>query len=440
MNNTTDNNFNDPQQFDQQDFDQFDDFNPADPGQDFEEFQEEEKPKGKIKALATIGFVVVLGGIGFAGYQYYFKPMMAAQQAHLDDGYAPDNAYNTAGTPPQSQDLPPTVTSGADANPITDTLAPPPPPSVDESAGTPPLPPAVADDGTVPPGVVANVVEDEALDQDAAVTAVSNDALPAPVADAVEAPSRIATPDAVATQNLHDTIKPQLPPSTTQNQDAVTAPAAAMPDAIASQVVEPVSDTPDSVTKPVDTAVAPAAAVSSSQTTSASVSSAELQALQQKIADLPSAATIAKLNSQIDALTQRLEALDKRTETLATALQNQDVAPAAAVAAPRDVAPSRPVQDTMREDSQARESTPKAVVKPKKAAPKKAAQPARAAQGGWVLRSAQPGAAWLSKPGSEEMVRYAVGQTLPNAGTITAVTQENGRWVVKTDRGVTVRQ
>jgi hypothetical protein len=436
MNNTTDDNFNNPQQFDQQDFDQFDDFNVNEPDHDFEEFQEAEKPKNKVKAIATIGFIVALGGIGFAGYQYYFKPMLPAQHGQYEDGL-PNTPYNMTDSSQmdQQQGLPPSVTSASDANPVADSLTPPAPPAVDQADSTPPLPPLVADDGTVPAGVVATHVTQD--DPAAASTTnsdatVSNDALPAPSLATVESPSRIATPesDTLVAQDMNETIKPQLPVSTTTMSELEKTQAPAMPQALsadsnilADDASVAVKTTQPDLIQPETTA--PTTPVATAQS---GASTAELQALEQKISDLPSAATIAKLNSQIEALTQRLEALDKRTETLATNLQNQD-----APSTRSSVSPVTPV--STQEDVQ-----PVAKPKPKaKPAPKPVAR-ATATQSHWVLRSAQPGAAWLSKPGSEEMVRYAVGQTLPGSGTITAVSQENGRWVLKTDRGVSVRQ
>jgi hypothetical protein len=436
MNNMTDDNFDNTNNFDE-----FDNFDMQNAGQDFEEFQEEHKPKNKTKAVATIIFVCALAGIGFAGYQYYFKPMLSAQNhADLDDGM-PSNPYA------QDSGLPPTVTSDTTApsaldNPVADTLAPPAPPVVDNSGATPPAPPLVADDGTVPPDMAGELPQSE--------DSVSNQALPAPTASApsdaapaVEAPARVSSPsEAIVADDEDDIIKPTLPIATT---DQAASAEIAKTDT-ASATIAPVAETttlPPAVTdeKPAPAAALPAPVEAAAQPVAPQVpvaastapidteSAAKLQALEQKVTQLPSADTIAALTRQIEVLTQRLEALDKRTETLATNLQNREVTPNAVAPVVSPVASST-------------ETAPAPVVKtaPKKPVSKPKAKPApRPSASGWVLRSAQPGAAWLSKPGSEEMVRYTVGQTLPGAGTITAVTQENGAWVLKTNNGLTIR-
>lgn len=67
---------------------------------------------------------------------------------------------------------------------------------------------------------------------------------------------------------------------------------------------------------------------------------------------------------------------------------------------------------------------PKAAPVPKKKV-KKASAPAK-----WELRAAQPGRAWVSKPGARDMQGVEVGQSLPGIGKITAISYQNGRWTV----------
>ncbi len=53
----------------------------------------------------------------------------------------------------------------------------------------------------------------------------------------------------------------------------------------------------------------------------------------------------------------------------------------------------------------------------------------------WVLRAAQPGKAWVSRPGEKDMQSLVVGDQLAGIGTIREIAFENGRWVVKGTRG-----
>ncbi len=64
------------------------------------------------------------------------------------------------------------------------------------------------------------------------------------------------------------------------------------------------------------------------------------------------------------------------------------------------------------------------------------ADPAMAPSSGkWELRAAQPGRAWVSKPGDRDMQSVEVGQKLPGVGTIAAIEYQNGRWVVRGSEG-----
>ncbi len=53
----------------------------------------------------------------------------------------------------------------------------------------------------------------------------------------------------------------------------------------------------------------------------------------------------------------------------------------------------------------------------------------------WVLKSAQPGLAYVSQAGREDMVTIRVGETLPGLGRISAINIVNGRWVVSGSEG-----
>ena len=55
--------------------------------------------------------------------------------------------------------------------------------------------------------------------------------------------------------------------------------------------------------------------------------------------------------------------------------------------------------------------------------------------GGWVLRSAQPGAAWISEGMSSRLRRIVPGDKVPGLGTIISVHQFAGHWVIEGTQG-----
>ncbi len=72
----------------------------------------------------------------------------------------------------------------------------------------------------------------------------------------------------------------------------------------------------------------------------------------------------------------------------------------------------------------------KAAKAPKAVSPKKTASPVQ-----WELRAAQPGRAWVSKSGERDMQSVEVGQSLAGIGTISAISYQNGRWLVQGSTG-----
>lgn len=83
--------------------------------------------------------------------------------------------------------------------------------------------------------------------------------------------------------------------------------------------------------------------------------------------------------------------------------------------------------------------TPSASDSPMPVAPAPVANPAASApvqmQANWILRSAQPGSAWLSLGGSNNLRRVAPGDKVQGLGTITAIRQVAGRWLVEGTMG-----
>ena len=53
----------------------------------------------------------------------------------------------------------------------------------------------------------------------------------------------------------------------------------------------------------------------------------------------------------------------------------------------------------------------------------------------WELRSAQPGKAWVSKQGQDDVREVNVGERLSGIGRVTAITQTGGRWQISGTSG-----
>lgn len=160
--------------------------------------------------------------------------------------------------------------------------------------------------------------------------------------------------------------------------------------------------------------------------------------------------TVAALEGKIDTLLSRIDQLesdlsdiksDKNSsydeiEQSVSALREdmREIKNRPVVAdAPRRAEPASSVEE--REEPAAEK--PKPVVKKaakKPAAPKPAATVASSSSR-WELRAAQPGRAWVSKPGERDMRGIEVGQSLPGIGTITAINYQNGRWTVYGTQG-----
>ncbi|MEM6780463.1 MAG: hypothetical protein AAF569_01210, partial [Pseudomonadota bacterium] len=68
---------------------------------------------------------------------------------------------------------------------------------------------------------------------------------------------------------------------------------------------------------------------------------------------------------------------------------------------------------------------------PIQAKPKPRAQQRRS----WELRAAMPGKAWVSQKGQSEMRSVVVGDSLSGVGRVTAITYNNGLWLVEGTQG-----
>jgi len=75
---------------------------------------------------------------------------------------------------------------------------------------------------------------------------------------------------------------------------------------------------------------------------------------------------------------------------------------------------------------------------PKAVSSSSSSRPA-AARPQWVLKSAQPGRAMVSKRGESDMVEVAIGENLRGLGRITGIYMEDGQWIVQGTNGKIVQ-
>lgn len=95
-----------------------------------------------------------------------------------------------------------------------------------------------------------------------------------------------------------------------------------------------------------------------------------------------------------------------------------------------------PAVDEIMEEPAPKKAAPKKVAKAKPAPTQKAASASTVSSSGrWELRAAQPGRAWVSKPGERDMQSVEVGQTISAIGRVTAILYQNGRWTVQGTQG-----
>ena len=127
--------------------------------------------------------------------------------------------------------------------------------------------------------------------------------------------------------------------------------------------------------------------------------------------------------------------LEQTIESLKAEIAELKNRPAPAAEAPKSRKPV-PLEETEEEVAEAPKPAPvKKSSKPKTATTSKTAAPAAASSARWELRAAQPGRAWVSKPGERDMQSVEIGQSLPGIGRVTGIVYQSGRWTVQGTSG-----
>lgn len=133
---------------------------------------------------------------------------------------------------------------------------------------------------------------------------------------------------------------------------------------------------------------------------------------------------------EVEALEQKIADLEKTVQQLKTSTVSKDDVDGLKAALAKFEKPKKdpvPVTETPKKASTA---------KADESAPVKAAAKKPVVRKTWVLRSAKPGMAWISEKNSSEMKTVSVGDMVSGIGKVTAIAMDDaGRWVVNGTKG-----
>ncbi len=217
---------------------------------------------------------------------------------------------------------------------------------------------------------------------------------PSPAPDAAEEPAQTA--ETAQTPPEAQPATPEAQPAPAETVPVAQAPAAAAPD---TKALEKLDGRLEDVVKRMEQIETDLGSVKNSK-------QADTQNLQDTIESLK--AEIAELKNRPAAAPVSQRASKSPREEVEEPAADEPVEEAPRKKAPRKVAKAKP-----------------AVAK---------AAPA-AASGRWELRAAQPGRAWVSKPGERDMQSVEIGQTIAGVGRVTGILYQNGRWTVQGTQG-----
>lgn len=135
---------------------------------------------------------------------------------------------------------------------------------------------------------------------------------------------------------------------------------------------------------------------------------------------------------KMDMMNTRLAELEKQLSDKSTKLETT-AAELERIKAESSVKNADPVTDQTSTTPDAPNLAPQIQKDPpvkKQAETKVVKKKATSASPRWVLRAAQPGRAWVSKPGEREMKALQVGDNLPGIGRIRDITYDGRKWTV----------
>lgn len=362
-----------------------------------------------------------------------------------DPGTTATPAPTAEGTPPQPTPIAPADGAVATGEPLT----PMPMPSTEAPRGPDEVPPTEA-----------SLATDTTPSETSAVPQVQEATVPPPDAPAENVQSAediLKQAMANREQKQEEAVTGDTPPSPTDKEaleddlekkiEAAKDKTEEVAENVVTDIKEavdpaPATDLPAMPAAPTAAAQAPSAAPASQQMSSegmAAVSAlsgkldavlARMDKIETELGDIrdDKSTDTQEMEETVAALKQDLSALKQRPASPSSATKMDDAEEEAPKPAPvkKKKAPKAPAAETQR-------YTPPAESIPSRTSVSSASS---SASGHWELRAAQPGRAWVSRPGDRDMQAVAIGQNLPGVGRITAITYQGGRWVVTGTLGV----
>ncbi len=123
---------------------------------------------------------------------------------------------------------------------------------------------------------------------------------------------------------------------------------------------------------------------------------------------------ISQLNKTVNNLQNKLDEMETKLETMQATANN-------------------PVKTAVKAEPVKQTAAPKAKSQSKQSVKEPSRPKTTSVQ--WELRAAQPGKAWVSQKGREDLQPIVIGDTLSGLGRITAISFNNNRWIVTGQNG-----
>lgn len=358
----------------------------------------------------------------------------AARKAEtLGEGFLNNpEALDSAANPPQPTPIAPPEEVAGDNQPLTPMPDPVPP------AATPGETPRGPDEGA-PENNVA-VAELPAEAQTPPASLVEETPVQPPSAEDILKKAMENREQKAASAEPVPPVEEEAP-APPEAEQVAAAPETKEPEAPAAAdapVSAPAEETPAKMSEPARPSVSPDTIAENTKALEAVDS--RLEELFKRIEQVESEIGSVKDSKQAD--TQDLEQTVESLKAEIAELKNRPVPAPPKAESARTEKPSAANEEPDADEPAAEEGAeeaPRPAVK--KAAKPKPAKPAAkkpavtASSGRWELRAAQPGRAWVSRPGERDMQSVEVGQSLTGIGRVTAILYQNGRWTVQGTSG-----
>lgn len=341
-----------------------------------------------------------------------------AQQGQINDGGFLNNpeSVDPNANPPQPTPIAPPEEAASDNQPLT------------------PMPDTAAQSQTAMPGETPRGPDEGAPESNVAIAELPADAQTPPASVIEETPVQSPSAEDILKKAMENrgqksaAAEPVAAEDPAPKQEPVeAAPKAEEPPALADVPVTVPAEPAPKTSEPAQPSASPEAVAENTKALEAV--DGRLEELFKRMEQIENDIGTVKNSKQAD--TQELEQTVASLKAEIAELKNR---PAPVTSEP--VRSKKPVVVEESQDEASVDEAPKPVVK-KAAKPKVAKKPAAtaSANGRWELRAAQPGRAWVSKPGERDMQSVEIGQSLAGIGRVTAILYQNGRWTVQGTSG-----